>query len=412
MTTATKPVLGPHTLDDIPLGGIVTVRDRLLEMQAKGKPILRLESGDPSFDIPAHVREAMEKALRDGQTHYTAGAGIPPLRKAILEKLTRDNRLPLRGPESVLVTSGAMHGLYITFRALCSPGDEVILPDPTWTETFDNVTLAGGVPVRCPLDEAHGYAYNPSRIEALVTKRTRAIVVNTPHNPTGAVVPRETLQRIVEIANRHGLFVVSDEAYEHVIFDGREHVSAGALPGGESVVVSIYSMSKSYAMSGLRLGYLSVNDEGLVTRMAKLLRCTVNGVNSVTQHGAVAALTGPQDATREMARVYERRRDLLMAGLSKVPVLRPMKPEGAFYAWARIADTWPGHEGKRDGWAMTSCLVDRGGIGSAPARSSAPPGPGTSASRSRARPNRSSAPRRRSPASSAVPRAFPGTPRR
>ena len=371
-----NPVLTPNIVEEIPLGGIVTVRDRVLEMQAQGRKVLRLESGDPSFDIPIHVREAIEKALRDGQTHYTAGAGIPSLRDAIYRKLRRENSLPVASPNNVLVTNGAMHGLYIAFRALCSPGDEIIIPDPTWTETHDNILLAGGRPVRCPLDAERGYLYDPARIEALITPRTRAIVVNTPHNPTGAVLSKDVLTAILDVAIRHNLFVVSDEAYEHVIFDGLRSESLGALPGGDDRVISIYSMSKSYAMSGLRMGYLTSNDAHLMERMAKLLRCTINGVNSATQHGAVAALDGPQETTASMRTVYEARRDTLYNALCKVPALRPFRPSGAFYVWCAISPDWKGYQGKTDGWAMTHSLLDTLAIGSAPGEVFGPAGAG------------------------------------
>ena len=368
--------VGAHIIDRIALGGIVSVRDRLLELQASGQQVLRLESGDPSFDIPLHVREAIERALRDGRTHYTAGAGIPTLRQAIFEKMTSVNRIAVSDPAHVLVTNGAMHALYIAFRAVCAPGDEVIVPDPTWTETADNVTIAGGVPVRCTLDPQRGYAYDPERIAALVTPRTRAIVVNSPHNPTGAVVDTEALAGILDVATRNGLVVISDEAYEHVIYDGREHVSVGSLPGAAERTLSIFSMSKSYAMSGLRVGYLACNDDTLLERMVKLLRCTINGVNSATQHGAVAALTGPQDATTDMRRVYQRRRDLLMGALDGLRYLRPFRPQGAFYAWCRIDPDWPGVDGRRDAWAMTEHLIDAAGIGSAPGDVFGPAGAG------------------------------------
>ena len=263
-----------NMLDRIALGGIVSVRDRLLELQAKGRKVYRLESGDPSFSIPAHVKEAMERALEAGQTHYTAGTGIKPLREAILRKLVEQNRIPVAGADRVFVTNGAMHGLYVTFRALLEPGDEVVVPDPTWTETFDNVTLAGGVPVHAPLDPARGYRWEPEAIEAAITPRTRALVVNSPHNPTGLVLSREELRSLLKVAERHGLWVVSDEAYEHVLFDGLEHVSAGSL--GYPKVVSVFSTSKSYAMSGLRVGYLSCNDDRVAERLSKLLRCTIH----------------------------------------------------------------------------------------------------------------------------------------
>lgn len=362
-----------HICDTIPLGGIVTVRDRLLELQAKGRKVYRLESGDPSFSIPPHVTEAIQKALAQGHTHYTAAAGIKPLREAVFRKLTEVNRVPVKDPEHVLVTNGAMNGLFVAFHALLLPGDEVVMPDPTWTETADIVRLAGGVPVRVRLDPSHGYRYDPAAVEAAITGRTRAIVLNSPHNPTGLVMDRADLEAIVRLAERRGLWVLSDEAYEHVLYDGREHVSAGSL--GYEKVLSVFSMSKSYAMSGLRVGYLGCNDALLLERMVKLLRCTINGVNSATQHGAVAALTGPQDAPRQMAAEYQRRRDALYAVLEKVPALVPFKPQGAFYLWARIGQ-WDGVEGRRDGWAMTDFLIDRAGIGSAPGEVFGPAGAG------------------------------------
>lgn len=363
-----------HPVDTIALGGIVTVRDRLLRLQADGRQVYRLESGDPSFSIPDHVREAIKKALDDGHTHYTAGAGIAPLRAAAARKLSEQNQIPVRGPEQVLITNGAMHGLYVAFRALCDPGDEIVMPDPTWTETADNVTLAGGRAVRVRLDPADGYRYRPEAVAAAITPRTRAIVINSPHNPTGVVVGEDDLRGILRVAERHGIWVLSDEAYEHVLFDGARHVSTQSL--GYDRVLSVFSMSKSYAMSGLRLGYLACNDDRLIERMTKLLRCTINGVNSATQYGAVAALTGPQDATAAMAAEYQRRRDALWAGLKDSPMLVPFKPGGAFYLWARISDGWRAPDGGTGGWAMTEMLIDRIGVGSAPGEAFGPAGAG------------------------------------
>ncbi|MGC4113643.1 MAG: pyridoxal phosphate-dependent aminotransferase [Myxococcales bacterium] len=359
-----------NVLDRIPLGGIVSVRDRLLELQAKGRKVYRLESGDPSFSIPVHVRVAMEHALGAGHTHYTAGTGIKPLREALVRKLVEENRIPVNGPDRVFVTNGAMNGLYVTFRALLEPGDEVIVPSPTWTETFDNVSLAGGTPIHVPLDEAHGFCWEPERVEAAITRRTKALVINSPHNPTGTVLPREDLEAIVKVAERHGLWVVSDEAYEHVLFDGLKHVSAGSL--GYPKVVSVFSMSKSYAMSGLRVGYLACNDDLIAERYTKLLRCTINGVNSVAQHGALAAITGPQDDTRAMRAEYQKRRDALWEAVQGVALLRPYKPTGAFYLWARIGEGW---KGGRSGWDMTDYLLERG-VGSAPGEVFGPAGAG------------------------------------
>lgn len=365
-----------HIVDSVSLGAIVQVRDRLLDQQAKGRKMLRLESGDPSFDIPAHVREAMEKALRDGLTHYTASTGIPPLREAILRKTTSENGLSVPGADNIVVTNGAMHGLYVLFRAMLDAGDEVILPDPMWTEIAENIRLGGGTPVPIRLRPESGYQCDPADIESAITPRTRAIFVNTPHNPTGAVASRGTLELIAAIAEKHNLTLISDEAYEHVIFDGLKHTSLGSLPAAQGHTVSVYSMSKTYAMSGLRLGYLVVTDALLLERLKKLVRCTINGVNSVTQYGAVAALNGSQDATRAMAAEYQSRRDMLLAALEESPYLEAFKPGGAFYLWAKMKPDWPGYQGKADDWSMTNYLIDRVGVGSAPGSAFGPAGAG------------------------------------
>jgi aspartate aminotransferase len=355
-----------HIVDQISQGAIVLVRDRLLEQQAAGRKVLRLESGDPSFDVPAHVREAMEKALRDGQTHYTASAGIPALREAMFRKVTDENGLTVPSADHLLVTNGAMHALFILFQAVLEPGDEVLLPDPMWTEVAENIKLGGGRPVPVRLHPERGYQYVPEEIEAAITPRTRAIFINTPHNPTGAVAQRSTLEAIAALAEKHDLLLVSDEAYEHVLFDEEQHVSLGSLPAAAGRTISVFSMSKTYAMSGLRLGYAAIPDRVHLERMKKLIRCTINGVNSVTQYGALAALTGPQEATRAMAREYQFRRDVLFKALQAAPYVEPFEPRGSFFLWARILPDWPGYQGQGDDWSMTNFLIDRAGIGSTP----------------------------------------------
>lgn len=355
-----------HIVDQVSLGAIVQVRDRLLDQQARGRKVLRLESGDPSFDIPVTAREAMEKALRDGMTHYTASTGILPLREAIFRKVTAENGLKVPSPDNVIVTNGGMHGLYIIFLSMLDAGDEVILPDPMWTEIAENIRLGGGKPVPVRLKPENGYQYDPSEIEAAITPKTRAIFVNTPHNPTGAVVERATLEAIAALAEKHNLFLISDEAYEHVIFDGKKHVSLGSIPAAQDRTVSVYSMSKTYAMSGLRLGYVIVTQPLFLERMKKLVRCTINGVNSVTQYGAAGALNGSQEFTHSMALEYQKRRDILFAALEQTPYLEPFKPSGAFYLWARIKPDWPGYDGKSDDWSMTNYLIDSAAIGSSP----------------------------------------------
>lgn len=344
-----------HITDGVPSGGIVSIRDGLIEMQGEGKKVFRLESGDPSFDIPEHVSEAITRAIRDGHTHYTAGTGIKQLREAALEKLDTRNNLPLSSPDDVFITNGAMNGLYVTFRALLSPGDEVIIPDPCWTETADNIRLAGGVPV-------YAHYSQPEYWKKLLTIRTKAVVINSPQNPTGVVYSTKQLHRIVSFCNRNSLKLVSDEAYEDILFDGEKHVSPGSLTDSPNVV-SIYSFSKSHAMSGLRLGYVATIDPVLKQRIGKLLRCTINGVNSATQWGGVAALTGSRDHIIRMNKEYEYRRDVLYEALNGVYGLYPEKPRGAFYIWTKVHE----YETKfKDAWDVSNHLVNKFGIGSAP----------------------------------------------
>ena len=298
------------------------------------------------------------------------------MREAIFRKVTNENGLKVADPDAVVVTNGAMHGLYILFQALLDPGDEAILPDPMWTEVGENILLAGGIPVPVRLRAEADYQYDPQAIEAAITPHTRLIFVNTPHNPTGAVADLATLEAIAAIAEKHKLLLVSDEAYEHVIFDGKKHTSLGSIPAAQSRTVSVFSMSKTYAMSGLRLGYLVINDSHTLDRIKKLVRCTINGVNSVTQYGAAAALNGPQDATRWMAQEYQMRRDVLYDALEESPYLKAFKPHGAFYLWARIQPDWPGYGGKSDDWSMTNYLIDQSAIGSAPGSAFGPAGAG------------------------------------
>ncbi|MCL4395402.1 MAG: pyridoxal phosphate-dependent aminotransferase [Chloroflexi bacterium] len=358
--------MSDHILDQITLGALVIVRDKMMAQQAAGRKVYRLEVGDTSFDTPAHIRKAIVDALESGKTHYPPSTGLPALREAMLNKMREQNRLPIKDADHVMVTIGGMHALYMAFSALLEPGDEVILPDPMWSEIAELIRRPGGVPVHVKLHPERDFLYDPADIEAAVTPRTRAIYVNTPHNPVGTVLSEETLRAIADIANRHGLTVVSDEAYENVIFDGRKHVSIGSLAGMGDRTVTCFTLSKTYAMTGLRLGYLASNDPVLLDRVRKLLRLTTNGVPSITQWGGLAALTGPQAPTQQMMAELEKRRDIFYKGLETIKVFDSFKPQGAFYVWAKISKSWGGYDGAKDSWAMTNYLIDQAGIGTSP----------------------------------------------
>jgi aspartate aminotransferase len=366
MTGLAAERLPAHRLDDISFGKIVQIRESLLTAQAKGARVIRFESGDPSFSVAPHVLEAISAAAVAGKTHYVPNDGIPELRAALADKLRTKNGIPGVNAHDVFLTNGAMHALYVAFAALIAEGDEVIIPDPMWTEVAENIRLAGGRPVRIPLSAADAYAYDPEAIAAAITPATRAIFVNSPHNPTGAMLSRETLEAIVAIAREHGLWIVSDEAYEDVVYEPYAHCATASVAGDwAGQVISVFSFSKSHAMSGLRTGYIVARPALLRSRIQKLLRCTINGVNSLAQWGALAAVTGPQDHLVSMRAEYRVRRDIMVDALTGIPGVRPFTPRGAFYVWAELDPELYGWLGVRDADELSARLA-QDGIGSAP----------------------------------------------
>jgi aspartate aminotransferase len=364
--TAPAAGLAAHPIDDISFGKIVQIREVLLKAQAKGARVIRFESGDPSFSVAPHVLDAINKAGAAGKTHYIPNDGIPELRAALAEKVTTKNHIPNVTAQDIFLTNGAMHALYVTFGCLLVPGDEVIIPDPMWTEVAENIKLAGGVPARVAVGPDDDYAYTPEAIARAITPNTRAIFLNTPHNPTGAVLDRATLEAIADLAREHDLWIVSDEAYEDVIYDPHTHVSTASIAGDwADRVISIYSFSKSHAMAGLRTGYIVTKSPLLKERIQKLLRCTINGVNSLAQWGALAAVTGPQDHLTAMRAEYAKRRDVLHSALEGIPGVRAFRPRGAFYVWAELDGRLYERLGV-GGADELSAKLAQNGIGSAP----------------------------------------------
>jgi aspartate aminotransferase len=355
-----------HRLDAISLGKIVQIREILLRTQAKGARVVRFESGDPSFSVPPHVLQAVADAGAAGKTHYVPNDGIPELRRALAEKLRTKNGIADILPRDIFLTNGAMHALYVTFGALLNPDDEVIIPDPMWTEVAENIRLAGGVVVRVPVEAATDYAYDAEAVARAITPATRAIFVNSPHNPTGAVMSREALEALVAVARENDLWIVSDEAYEDVLYEPYSHLSIASIAGDwADRVISVFSFSKSHAMSGLRVGYVATRSAVLQERIQKLLRCTINGVNSLAQWGALAAVTGPQNHLAAMQAEYRLRRDMMIRALSDIPGIRPFTPRGAFYVWAELDQDVYARLGVSSADELSSRLASNG-IGSAP----------------------------------------------
>jgi aspartate aminotransferase len=310
---------------------------RARALEATGRSVIHLEIGEPDFDTPANVREAAKRAIDAGKTHYPPFPGIPELRAAIAAD-TAARRGFEPDPANVFVTVGGKGVMYYAILALVNPGDEVIVPDPGYP-IYESVTrFVGGVPVAIPIRQENAFRLDPDELDSLVTSRTKLIVINSPANPTGGVLTREDLGRIAEIALRHDLPVLSDEIYSRILYDGLEHSSIAALPGMAERTIVLDGFSKTYAMTGWRLGY-GIVPADLAPGFGRLLINSVSGATTFAQHGAVEALTGPQDDVDAMVAEFAARRDLVVDGLNAIPGLRCLRPSGAFYAFPEISGT-------------------------------------------------------------------------
>jgi aspartate aminotransferase len=352
-------------LDQVPFSGIIRIRDM---MYSVANPY-RLDQGDVSFDAPDTVKSAMTRAIAENKSHYLQTNGVPRLRTLIAAKLRDKNRIPVDNDEHVLVTHGGIHGLYIICMALIEPGDEVLIPDPEWPPTAGNILAARGVPVGYRLDEATGWRPDFADLEAKITPRTRGFYVNSPNNPTGGVLTRGDLERLAALARERNLWVISDEAYEDVVFEG-EPTSIASLPGMYGRTIPFYTFSKSYAMTGLRLGYVAIKDDVIRDRAKKILFYTASNVASVVQFGGIGALEGSQACVEEFRIELLARRNLFYAGVREhaAGVLSGEPPAGAFYAFLKINPAWDG--GSRDtasiSWRMVEYLIRNGRIGCVP----------------------------------------------
>ena len=258
--------MGKH-LDSVPFSGIIRIRDMMYGV----KDPFRLDQGDVSFDSPETVKAAMRRAIDENRTHYLQTTGLPRLLELLAEKLRRQNGIPIESPDEVMATTGGIHALFILCQGLLEPGDEVIVPDPEWPPAMGNIKAAHGVPVPCPLRESNAWRWDLDELSSKVTSKTRAIYLNSPNNPSGGVLTRADVEAIAELASRRGLWVIADEAYEDVLYDEAEHVSIASLPGMYERTISFYTFSKTYAMTGLRLGYVAAKDAQLRERMKKAL---------------------------------------------------------------------------------------------------------------------------------------------
>jgi aspartate aminotransferase len=305
-------------------------------MAAQGIDVIDFASGEPDFDTPDAVKAAAEAAIRAGFTKYTPSSGIDELRGAIVDKLREEQGLQYEKSQ-ILVSCGAKHSLYNVAEALLEAGDELIIPVPFWVSYQDQTLLNDATPVLLPTEEQQGYTISAEALEAVVSKRTKAIIVNSPSNPTGATYDRKTLEGIATVALRHDLVIISDEIYEKVLYDGTRHLSIAALsPEVAARTVVINGVSKAYAMTGWRIGY-AAGPKALLTAMANIQSQSTSNPCSISQKAAVAALRLGNPFTRIMVTEFDRRRRVMIDRLNKMPGVTCRMPTGAFYAFPNVS---------------------------------------------------------------------------
>jgi aspartate aminotransferase len=314
----------------------LAIDSKAKKMKSEGVDIIGFGAGEPDFDTPDYIKEAAINAIREGYTKYTPASGSQELKKAICEKLKRDNGLEYDVSE-VIVSCGAKHVLYNVFQAICNDDDEVILPAPYWVSYTEQIKLAGGVPVIVETTRENAFKVMISQIEAAITERTKAIVLNNPCNPTGAVYDKDTLQALAELAVSKGLLVISDEIYEKLVYDGAKHFSIASFgPEIRDLTVTINGVSKSNSMTGWRIGYAAGNSS-LIKAMSNLQSHSTSNPNSIAQKATIAALMGPEEAVEEMKEKFSQRRDRLVELINTLDGVSCDKPMGAFYVFADIS---------------------------------------------------------------------------
>ena len=319
----------------------IAISQKARELKAQGKDVLAFSAGEPDFDTPEVIKKAAIKAIEDGFTKYTAVAGIPELLEAIKTKLKRDNDLEYETDE-IVVSNGAKQSLFNIFACLIDEGDEVIIPAPYWVTYPELVKYHGGVPVSIETDESTGFKITPEMLKQAVTPKTKILLLTSPSNPTGAVYTKEELKALADVLKDTNIWVVSDEMYEKLIYDGKFTATASINEDMLKRTITVNGLSKSHAMTGWRFGYCASKNKELVKNMIKLQSQSTSNINSITQKAAIPALLGEADADVEMMRKeFEKRRDYVYEAFNKIPGLSAAKPAGAFYIFVNHKEIMP-----------------------------------------------------------------------
>jgi aspartate aminotransferase len=340
-------------MDQIGTEGAFEVLARARALEAQGRDVIHLEIGEPDFATPAHIVEAGAQALRAGHTHYTPPIGVPALRQAIARHVSHSRGVEV-SPEQVVVTPGAKPIMFFAMLTLLEAGDEAIYPDPGFPIYRSMIRFVGATPVPLPLHEEQNFRFDADEFRSLVSDRTRLVILNSPHNPTGGALTRQDLEAVAEVAQERDILVLSDEIYDRILYEG-EHLSILSLPGMESHTILLGGFSKTYAMTGWRMGY-GVMPRELTGQFAKLIINSNSCTAGFTQQAGIAALEGPQDAVHAMVAAFQKRRQVIVEGLNRIPGFRCLRPAGAFYVFPNVNGT--GMSSK----AVADCLLQEAGV--------------------------------------------------
>lgn len=322
-------------IQKLAVSATLAMSQKSAELKAQGVDVINMSVGEPDFDTPSHIKEAAKAAIDANFSRYTAVAGYPSLRKAICEKLDRENGIHFT-PEQIVVGNGAKQELCNALLATVNPGDEVIIPTPAWVSYVEMVKLAEGVTVEIPAGIENNFKITPAQLEAAITERTRMMMLNSPSNPTGSIYSREELRGLAEVLGRHpGILILADEIYEHINFIDKVH-SISEFEEVRDRVIIVNGVSKAYAMTGWRIGYLAA-PLPIAKAVTKLQGQYTSGASSIAQKAAEAAYTGSQQCVADMRMAFERRRDLIVDLASKIPGWEVNRPEGAFYLFPKVS---------------------------------------------------------------------------
>ena len=330
-----SPINEATRTKSVPFSGIRRIFNEAMRLEQSGRNIIHLEIGRPDFDTPAHIKNAATLALDRGDVHYTANAGTAPLRRAIARKLHTDNQLAYDPESEIIVTIGASEAVFLAMTAFLNPGDEVLAPALGWINYYTVPALLTAPVTTYPVLAENGFRLRAIDLEHAITSRTKMLILVSPGNPTGAVLERDDLHAIADIAQRRNLLVLSDEIYEKIIYDDARHISIASLPGMRERTVVVNGLSKAYSMTGWRLGYVAAARE-LTSPMLKVHQYVTTSAVSFAQAGAVAALEGSQECVATMVAEFKRRRDLLVPALNRMPGVTCQMPRGAFYVFPDV----------------------------------------------------------------------------